>query len=291
MYIQPDVKNLFDISGKKAVVIGGAGGIGKAIAKAFAMNGASVVISSRKEEALKEACEEIKAVAPDVKVLYYACDATDEQAIIAMRDFVVSEEGLGGCDILVNSQGYNKKMFSWEINNEIWDGMIATNITSLMYTCRYFGNWMKENNLIEGMEKTDPSTFEHGKPTPCQGFGKIINIGSVRGIRVSGNGGNGNIAYNTTKGAVEMLTKTFATDLRPNVQVNLIGPTITYTPMMVGLLPADEQTRDNLAAAKPAMRIGREDDLVGTAIYLASRASDFVTGASIYPDGGMTILG
>ena len=93
--------------------------------------------------------------------------------------------------------------------------------------------------------------------------------------------------YNTTKGAVEMLTKAFAADLRPNIQVNLVGPTITYTPMMVGLLPPDETVRNNIAANEPAMRIGYESDIVGTVMYLASPASDFVTANSIYPDGGL----
>ncbi len=286
-----DLTKMFDISGRKAVVVGGAGGFGKAIATALAANGADVCISSRREDALKAACEEIKATAAaGVAVKYYACDATDEQAIIAFRDYVVSAEGLGGCDILVNSQGYNKKMFSWEIDTNVWKGMLDTNITSLMYTCKYFGNWMKEHNTEDGTV-ADPSTFVAGQATPCQGYGKIINIGSVRGIRAVANGGNGNVPYNTTKGAVEMLTKAFASDLRPNIQVNLVGPTITYTPMMVGMLPPDEKTRDGIAAGQPAMRIGREIDIVGSVLFLASPASDFVTGSSIYPDGGLTNIG
>ncbi len=287
-----DLTKMFDISGKKAVVVGGAGGFGKAIATALAANGVDVCISSRREDALKAACEDIKATAAEgVAVKYYACDATDENAVVAFRDYVVSAEGLGGCDILVNSQGYNKKMFSWEIDTNVWKGMLDTNVTSMMYTCKYFGNWMKENNLPEGVEKIDPATYEHGKATPNQGYGKIVNIGSVRGIRAVANGGNGNVPYNTTKGAVEMLTKAFASDLRPNIQVNLVGPTITYTPMMVGLLPPDEKTRDNIAAGQPAMRIGREIDIVGSVLFLASPASDFVTGSSIYPDGGLTNIG
>jgi gluconate 5-dehydrogenase len=276
--------DIFDVKGKKAVIIGGAGGFGKEIAKAFAQRGVDVLISSRREDALKAACEEIKAgAAAGVKVTYFAGDAGDEETVKKMLDFTVGAEGLGGCDILVNSQGYNKKMWSWEIDTQVWNAMLTTNITSMMFTCKYFGNWMKNNNL-EGDAFVAP---EAGQPNTNKGYGKIINIGSVRGIRAVANGGNGNVPYNTTKGAVEMLTKAFASDLRPNVQVNLVGPTITYTPMMVGLLPPDETTRNNIAGALPAQRIGYEVDVVGPAIFLGSAASDMVTATTIYPDGGL----
>ena len=276
--------DIFDIAGKKAVIVGGAGGFGKEIAIAFAQRGVDVLISSRREDALKAACEDIKAKAAEgVKVTYFAGDAGEEEAVKAMLDYTVSAEGLGGCDIVVNSQGYNKKMWSWEIDTKVWNAMLQTNITSVMFVCKYFGNWMKNNNLEEG-EYVAP---EAGQPNLNKGYGKIINIGSVRGIRAVANGGGGNVPYNTTKGAVEMMTKAFAGDLRPNVQVNLVGPTITYTPMMVGILPPDENVRNGIAAALPAQRIGYESDIVGTVLYLASPASDFVTANSIYPDGGL----
>ena len=280
-----DLTQMFDIKGKKAVIVGGAGGFGKAIAEGYAANGCHVLITSRRESALIEACEEIKKVAaPGVKVCYFAGDAGCEETVKKMLDFTVSEEGLGGCDILVNSQGINKKMWSHDIDTEYFEAMLHTNITSLMFTCKYFGNWMKNNNLPEG------ETYQEvvpGQPNPNKGYGKIINIGSVRGIRIVQNGGGGNIPYCTTKGGCEMLSKAFAADLRPNIQVNLIGPTITYTPMMVGILPADENVRNGIAGNLPAMRIGYEIDVVGPAIFLASAASDMVTASSIYPDGGL----
>ena len=280
-----DLTKMFDISGKKAMIFGGAGGFGEKIAEGYAANGVSVCISSRRESALQEAVAKIQAVAaPGVKVCYYACDAGDEQAVIACRDFVVSEEGLGGCDILVNAQGINKKMWSHAIDTEYFEAMLHTNITSLMFTCKYFGNWMKDHNFAEGDSFVE---YTPDQPNTNKGYGKIINFGSVRGIRAVKNGGGGNVPYNTTKGAVEMLTKAYAADLRPNVQVNAIGPTITYTPMMVGKLPPDEATRNAIAGDLPAQRIGYEIDVVGPAIFLASAASDMVTATTIYPDGGL----
>ena len=279
-----DLTKMFDISGKKAMIFGGAGGFGEAIAAAYAANGCSVCISSRSEEKLKAAAAKIEAAAaPGVKVMYLAGDAGDEEFVKKCVEVVTGPEGLGGCDILVNAQGINKKMWSHEIDTEFFEKMLHTNITSLMLTCKYFGNWMKNNNL-DGDEKVEVVA---GQPNTNKGYGKIINFGSDRGIRAVANGGGGNVPYNTTKGAVEMLTKAFAADLRPNIQVNAIGPTITYTPMMVGILPPDENVRNNIAASLPAMRIGYEIDVVGPAIFLGSAASDMVTATTIYPDGGL----
>lgn len=278
---QGRLDQLFDIRGKKAVIIGGAGGFGKAIAEGFAANGCSVLLSSRREAALIETATEVERVAAHgARVLHCAADASEEPMVRDLLDYTVSGSGLGGCDILVNCQGFNKKMFSREIDVEIWEKMMRINVTSVMLTCKHFGNWMKNNN-----------TDESGAVKDDCGYGKIINLSSVRGIRAVPNGGGGNVPYNTTKGAVEMLTKAFASDLRPNIQVNAIGPTITYTPMMVGILPESEEARDKIAAIQPAMRIGREIDIVGTAIFLASHASDFITGSTIYPDGGLTSIG
>lgn len=279
-----DLTKMFDVSGKKAVIIGGAGGFGKAIAEGYAANGCSVLISSRREDALKAAKADIeKVAAPGVKVLYFACDAGDEEKVKEMLAYTVGKDGLGGVDILVNSQGINKKMWSHEIDTAFFEKMLHTNITSMMLTCKHFGNWMKDHNL-DGDEYVAPEPGQHNEN---KGYGKIINISSVRGIRAVANGGMGNVPYNTTKGGVEMLTKAFAADLRPNVQVNAIGPTITYTPMMVGMLPPDEATRNNIAASLPAQRIGYEIDVVGPAIFLGSAASDMVTATTIYPDGGL----
>ncbi len=258
--------NLFDLSGKKAVVVGGAGGIGQAIAEGLAEAGAQVMISSRKTDALLRAQKEIKDKT-GLDILYCAGDAAKEADVEALLAAALNQ--MGTVDILVNSQGFNKKFPGTEFPEKEWNEMFDANVKSIMFTCKNFGKYMKDHNI----------------------HGKVINISSVRGIRAVANGGMGNVGYCATKGAVEMLTKAYASDLRPNIQVNAIGPTLTYTPMMVGMLPDDETARNNIAASMPAQRIGYPDDCKGPAIFLASAASDFVTGSTIYPDGGLTAVG
>ena len=257
---------LFDLTGKRAVVVGGAGGIGQAIAQGLAEAGAQVLISSRKSESLQRAQSEILEKTGQ-RVLCFPADASREQDVEAMVKAAVEE--MGGVEILVNAQGFNKKFPGTEFPLDAWNQMFDTNVTSMMLTCKHFGKWMKENNI----------------------HGKIINLSSVRGARAVGNGGKGNVGYCATKGAVDMLTRAYASDLRPDIQVNAIGPTVTYTPMMVGILADDPAERNAKAAAMPAMRIGNPEDCVGPAIFLASAASDFVTGQILYPDGGLTAVG
>lgn len=258
--------DLFNLTCKNAVVVGGAGGIGQAIAEGLAEAGAQVMISSRREDALRRAQREIKDKT-GLDILYFAGDASWEAEVEALLAAAVKE--MGAVDILVNSQGFNKKFPGTEFPEKEWNEMFDANVKSIMFTCKHFGKYMKDNGI----------------------HGKIINISSVRGIRAVGNGGMGNVGYCATKGAVEMLTKAYASDLGPEIQVNAIGPTLTYTPMMVGMLPDDETARNNIAASMPAKRIGYPDDCKGPAIFLASAASDFVTGSTIYPDGGLNAVG
>ena len=254
--------NFFDISGKNAVVVGGAGGFGQGCAEALAAAGCKVVISSRKTESLNRAAAEIKE-ATGKDVICIAADASRESEV--KRLFEESVAALGKVDFLVNAQGFNKKHNLVDFPEDDWDQMFATNVKSMMLTAKYFGKHMKEN-----------------------GYGKIVNYSSVRGIRACG---GGNVGYCSTKGAVDMLTRTCAVDLGPEVCVNAVGPTITYTPMMVGILPSDPVERAAKGAGKPLQRIGEIVDCVGPTLFLLSPASDFMTGQIIYPDGGLTAIG
>ena len=128
--------NLFDLTGKKAVVVGGAGGIGQAIAQGLAEAGAQVLISSRKLESLQRAQREIQEKSGE-KVVYFAADASDETQVEAL--FKSALEQLGMVDILVNAQGYNKKYPGTEFPVDEWDAMFDANVKSLMLTSKHFG--------------------------------------------------------------------------------------------------------------------------------------------------------
>ncbi|MDR0861925.1 MAG: SDR family oxidoreductase [Oscillospiraceae bacterium] len=266
------MSKLFDLTGKGAVVIGGAGGLGQAIAQGLIEAGAKVLISSRKEDSLKKAQDELKA-ATGVTVEYAAGDASKEADVEALVKTAVAK--LGDVTILVNAQGFNKKQDALDFDIDVFRQMLDANVTSFMISAKHFGRHFKET-----------------------GYGKIINLSSVRGKIATK--GTGNAGYCTTKGAVDMLTKQLASEFGPlGVTVNAIGPNITATPMMVPVFEkrAAEAGVDietylkQQGAGNPMRKMGQPEDIVGTAVFLASPASDFMTGNILYPDGGLTAIG
>ena len=266
------MKNLFDLTGKNAMVVGGAGGLGKLVAQAFAEAGAGVCIASRTEEKLKAACEDLKALTGK-EFKYYVMDAGKEEMVEAVAK--QANEDFGHIDILVNSQGVNKKFPALEFPMDIFDSVMHDDVASILMTCKHFGRYMKEN-----------------------GYGKIVNVSSVRGKIATK--GPGNAAYCAAKGAVDMLTKQLASELGPfGITVNAFGPDIMKTPMMTKVcemraaeagITVDEYLK-NQGAGLPMRRLSDPEDCVGTALFLAAPASDFMTGNIIYPDGGRTCIG
>ena len=262
---------LFDLTGKGAVVIGGAGGLGQAIAQGLAEAGAKVLISSRKEEALKTAQSELKAAG--VSVEYATGDASVEADVEALLATALAK--LGDVTILVNAQGFNKKQDALDFDIDVFRQMLDANITSFMISAKHFGR--------------------HFKTT---GYGKIVNLSSVRGKIATK--GPGNAGYCATKGAVDMLTKQLASEFGPfGVTVNAVGPNITATPMMVSIFEkraADagvsiEEYLKQQGEGNPMRKLGEPEDIVGTAVFLSAPASDFMTGNILYPDGGLTAIG
>ena len=260
------MSNMFDLASKNAVIVGGAGGIGQVIAQGIAEAGAHVAIASRNTQALQRAKDEIKANI-GVDVSCYAVDATDEESIKVLVNQL--EKDYGRIDILVCAQGLNKKFPTQEFPADTFNEMLNVNVTGFMLCCKHFGNHMIKNQ-----------------------YGKIILLSSVRGRIASRNAGN--MGYCATKGAVDMLTRQIAADFGEyGITVNAIGPTITETPMMTKLIEqrGGDSYRQSLAQDLPLKRMATPQDCVGTAVYLASPASDFVTGNIIYPDGGLTCVG
>lgn len=257
--------NMFNLDGKNAVVIGGAGGIGQAIAKGLAEAGAKVAIASRSEDSLKRAAGEIKE-ASGCDVSYYTVDASNENSIMALVEKSVKD--FGKVDILVNSQGFNKKFPAEEFPMDIFKQMFDVNVAGVMMTCKHFGKHMIEN-----------------------GYGKIVNVSSVRGKIATKTAGNA--GYCGTKGAVDMVTKSLASEYGAhNITVNAIGPTLTETPMMTEMINSNgPEYRKMMADKSPMKRMAVPEDCVGPAIFLCSDASGFVTGNILYPDGGLTAIG
>ena len=267
-----DFTKLFDLTGKNAMIVGGAGGLGKLVAQAFAENGANVCIASRTESKLQAACEELKALTGK-EFKYYVMDAGVEEQVEAAA--AAANADFGHIDILVNSQGVNKKHPALEFPMDEFDEVMHDDVASILMTCKHFGKYMKEN-----------------------GYGKIVNVTSVRGKIATK--GPGNAAYCAAKGAVDMLTKQLASEFGPyGITVNAFGPDIMKTPMMTKVFEMRakeanvtvDQYLANQGAGLPMRRLSDPEDCVGTCLFLAAPASDFMTGNIIYPDGGRTCIG
>jgi len=253
------MEDLFRLNGKVAVVIGGAGGLGEAIASGLSHYGARLVIASRSMDSLEMAAAAIKAkTGGEVEAM--KVDVTDEDSMTHLVEGVLSK--FGTIDILVNAMGLNIKRDALEYPMEDWDKIFSINVKGTMIACKHFGKVMKEKRA-----------------------GKIINLSSVREIR--GYTG-GNSAYCATKGAVGMLNKTLALELAPhNVHVNAIGPSLIVTKGTIHIQQNPDLAK-KYSAMIPLGRLGVPEDLIGAAVFLASGASDFITGQTIFIDGGLT---
>ena len=255
--------DLFSLAGKKAMVIGGGGGIGRAIAHGFSTFGAEVCIASRNLENLQEVAAEIEAETGN-KVHCYTVDVAEEQRIIDLAAKVQAE--VGTIDILVNSQGYNKKYSTVDCPIEEWDRTYAINVRGLMICCREFGKGMIE-----------------------QKYGRVINIGSIGARRHSVSGVSG--AYSSSKGAVGSFTTQLAAEwAKYNITVNGVCPILTLTKMMEPIKAKDPAHFAKIESRVPMGRIGLPEDTVGMSVFFASEASSFVTGQFLYPDGGLMLL-
>ena len=249
--------SLFSLAGRTALVTGASRGIGYAIASALAEAGARVVLNGRDGVALDEAAVRLRATGASVEVI--AFDVTDAAQV--NTGVAAAETAFGPIGILVNNAGIQRRGPLETFKDEDWRDLIATNLDSVYYVSKALAPHMI-----------------------ARGRGKIINIGSVQCELAR----PGIAPYTATKGAVKNLTKGMCADwARYGLNINAIAPGYFDTPLNKALVE-DSVFDEWLRKRTPAGRWGDLKDLHGVAVFLASGASDFVNGQTIYVDGGIT---
>ena len=250
--------DLFDLTGRVSVVVGGAGGIGRAQALGLADAGADVVVTSRKLEHLQDAAREIKAKGR--KSLAVTVDVVDEKSVADMVNSVLKE--FPRIDILVNAAGIAIRKPADTFPIDEWQQVMDINTRGTFLTCQAVGRVMIK-----------------------QHYGKIINVSSVRGrygLPAE------YAAYCPSKGAVDTLTRTLACEwAKHNVLVNAVAPTVVETDLTRPAL-ANPDYAKMMKSRIPLGKWAMPEDIVGATVFFASKASDFITGQVLYIDGGVT---
>ena len=249
---------LFELKGKVAMVTGGTRGLGEVSAKALAGVGADIAVCGRSADDLKRVTDEIHKFGRMAEGFFV--DVTSKQSVSETVDRIV--QTFGRIDILVNNAGVNFRVPVLEFPEEEWDRVINTNLK---------GYFLVAQAVVPQMLK--------------KGYGKVINMSSILGAVGLPN----QVAYASSKGGVDQMTKVMALEwARQGVRVNAIGPTYFETEL-VAQIRNDPERYNFINERTPMGRWGYLPELEGAVIFLASPASDFITGQTIYVDGGWTI--
>ncbi|KAK1177734.1 SDR family oxidoreductase [Streptomyces sp. NBS 14/10] len=252
------LSELFSLNGQVAVVTGGSSGIGRAIAGALARAGASLVVVARREVELTATVEELTE--DGCRAAWVSADLSTRDGVRAAAEEAVA--AFGEPDILVNSAGINLRPPMSELGEDVWDTTMAVNLEAPYLLGQRFGPKMAE-----------------------RGFGRIIHITSQQAHRAFVQSG----AYGVSKGALESLARSQAEAWSPyGVTCNTLVPGFVMTPLNTRL-SADPQQVAALAARTMVGRNGLADDFAGAAVFLASRASGYVTGQALFVDGGLSV--
>ncbi|MFT4007894.1 MAG: SDR family oxidoreductase [Lacrimispora sp.] len=258
------MENLFDLSGKAAVVTGASSGLGADAARAYAQAGADVALLARRVEKLNEVKTEIEKLGR--KAMVVVCDVTQEDSVKEAMGNVLA--AFGHIDILLNNAGIAVRGGVDSMTTEEWDKSFDTNVKGTFLASKYVIPQMKE-----------------------RGYGKIVNIASVNAVIADKNDMFIRHSYNASKSAVLGLTKGMACSYaRYGITVNAIGPALFESEMTSGTLFKSDQFLNAYNAVNPAGRPGRRGELNGTILYLSSDASSYVQGQFIIVDGGGSIV-
>ena len=252
--------DIFDLSGKTALILGGTSGIGRALALGLAEAGADVVASSRRGDQVAEMATQIRALGR--RTLQCCSDVTERASLERLREEMLRE--YGKVDILINCAGITRRAPTLHFAEADWNSILETNLTGTLRACQVFGEPMLERS-----------------------YGRIVNIASlstfVAFYEVA--------AYAASKAAVGSLTKSLAVEWsQSGVTVNAIAPGVFRTDLNAALLDQSPRGREILMRT-PMGRFGRTEELVGAAVYLASDAASFVSGEILVVDGGYLASG
>jgi NAD(P)-dependent dehydrogenase (short-subunit alcohol dehydrogenase family) len=252
--------NSLNLDGRVAVVVGGTSGLGRTIAFGLAEAGADVIPTGRREELVDSVCAEVEALGR--RTLRCPVDVQSRRSVDELRARVV--EAFGGADILVNAAGRILKKPAQDIGEGEWDDVQNTNVTGMLRACQAFYEPLKQS-----------------------GRGRIVNIASINSFASL----TGVAAYAVSKGAVLALTRSLAVEwARDRIVVNAIAPGVFRTDLNKSLLDSTDRGRE-LLMRTPMGRFGRPEELIGTAVLLASDAASFITGQCIIVDGGFLASG
>lgn len=249
-----DASSLVNVEGKRAVVIGGTSGIGRAIAVGFAAEGADVVASSRTRDAVEETAADIRAEGAETVV--QTCDVTDRSSLVELRERVVDE--LGGVDVLVTSQSAIARDPIRSVSEDDWGHVVDVQLSGVHRACQVFESAMDR--------------------------GSIVTVSSMGATLAMPN----TAAYSAAKGGTDAYTRVAAKEFGPEIRVNAIRPGFILTPQTAEAYGEGTERRRAVERKTETGRIGEPSELVGAAVYLASDAASYTTGEVLTVDGGFS---
>ncbi len=253
-------RNITDLTGRVAVVIGGTSGLGKAIALGLAESGADVVPTGRRKDMADAVCQAVEKIGR--RTLCHTVDVTSRTSIDTLRDDVVQH--FGRADILINAAGRTFRKQAKDVSEADWHAVFDINLTGMLRACQAF--------------------YE---PLKSSGHGKVVNIASLASFVAWYDV----VAYNASKMGVLSLTQTLAIEwARDNINVNAIAPGVIPTELNSTVLHGTDRGKEILIRT-PMKRFGRAEEVATAAVFLASDAASFITGTTIAVDGGYLCSG